>query len=71
MKQTVTQKTNDLDDVFKSLKNNHTDLFISIINDSFGMHYTKEDKAVLLPTEGYILTGKEPPEIEKRFSDFL
>lgn len=71
MKQTVTQKTNDLDDVFKLLKNNHTDLFISIINDSFGMHYTKEDKAVLLPTEGYILTGKEPPEIEKRFSDFL
>ncbi len=42
MKQTVTQKTNDLDDVFKSLKNNHTDLFISIINDSFGMHYTKK-----------------------------
>jgi len=62
------------DDVFKSLKHNHKELFIPIINDLFGKHYTRADDADLLPSEGYIINAESPDgnaDIEGKTSDFL
>lgn len=63
---------NDYDNVFKSMKYNNKELFIPIINDTFGKNYTKADTITILPSEGditKIISGKA--DIESRTSDFL
>ena len=47
-------QSNTFDDVFQSLKSNHTKLFIPLINYRFNKNYSLNDAFELLPTDEYI-----------------
>ena len=66
--------SNTFDDVFQSLKSNHTRLFIPLINDRFNKDYSMNEAFELLPTDEYITEyseEKDKPKIEKRITDFI
>lgn len=50
---------NTFDDVFQSLKSNHTKLFIPLINDRFNKDYSLNEAFELLPTDEYITAYSE------------
>ena len=65
---------NTFDDVFQSLKSNHTKLFIPLINDRFNKDYSLNEAFELLPTDEYITAYSESdgtPEVNKRITDFI
>jgi len=68
------KRTQDYDNVFKTLKSKHKRLFISVINDIFGKNYPMDAKVDVLPSEGY-LTESETADgskgIEEQISDLL
>ena len=66
--------TSDYDNVFKTMKERHKRLFISVINETFGKTYPLDAKIEVLPSEGYLTeeeteTGEK--RIEEQISDFL
>ena len=66
--------SNTYDDVFQSLKANHTKLFIPLINFKFNKDYSLDEAFELLPTDEYITNttqSDEKDKIEKRISDFI
>ena len=68
------KKTPDYDNVFKTMKMKHKRLFISVINDIFGKHYSTDVKVEVLPSEGYLTESETidgSKEIEEQISDFL
>lgn len=68
------KKTNDYDNVFKTMKSKHKRLFISVINDIFGKDYPADADVTILPSEGYLTeseTADGSKEIEEQISDFL
>ena len=65
---------NDFDDVFKSLKCNHSKLFIPLINLIFGKDYGIDEPLELISTDEHITSkfGKEKEySIDTRISDFI
>ena len=46
--------TSDYDNVFKTMKERHKRLFISVINETFGKTYPLDTKIEVLPSEGYL-----------------
>ena len=60
-------------DVFKTLKTEHTRLFIPIINAAFGTDYAQDEDITLLPTEGIFIvdTPEGTAELTERITDFL
>ena len=65
---------NDFDDVFKSLKCNHSKLFIPLINLIFGKDYGIDEPLELISTDEHITSkfGKEKKySIDTRISDFI
>jgi hypothetical protein len=68
------KKTHDYDNVFKTMKSRHKRLFISVINETFGKHYSMDTKVEALPSEGYLTeseTSDGSKEIEEQISDFV
>ncbi len=68
------KRTKDYDNVFKTLKMKHRRLFIAVINDAFGKHYSKEANVDVLSSEGYLSEGGTAAgdrKIEELISDFL
>lgn len=68
------KKTPDYDNVFKTMKNKHKRLFISVINHTFGKNYPMNAKIEILPSEGYLTeheTADGRKHIEEQISDFL
>lgn len=65
--------THPFDDVFKSLKIEHTRLFIPLINEFFGTNYSLDEKIELLPSEGVVLTPVDDGtvDVQKRITDML
>lgn len=54
------------------MKHNNKELFIPVINDIFGRNYTKDDRIVILSSEGDITKMADgEADIESRTSDFL
>ena len=67
-----TNYSNDFDSVFKSMKHNNTNLFIPVINESFGRNYRDDEIITLLPSEGDITKiSEEKADIHSKTSDFL
>lgn len=66
-------QSHPFDDVFKTLKVEHTRLFIPVINTVFGTDYGLDERITLLPTEGnFIIPTREgTAEITERVTDFL
>jgi hypothetical protein len=68
------KNTPDYDNVFKTMKSRHKRLFISVINETFGKHYSMDTKVEALPSEGYLTEGETldgSKEIEEQISDFV
>jgi hypothetical protein len=68
------KKTHDYDNVFKTMKSRHKRLFISVINETFGKHYSMDTKVEALPSEGYLTEGETADgskDIEEQISDFV
>jgi hypothetical protein len=68
------KKTPDYDNVFKTMKSRHKRLFISVINETFGKHYSMNAKVEALPSEGYLTeseTADGSKDIEEQISDFV
>ena len=63
----------DYDDVFKTMKTKHKELFVPLINELYGTGYSMKEPIELLSSEGYIVDDKTTKEerIEKRESDLL
>jgi hypothetical protein len=73
-KSNMQKKTHDYDNVFKTMKSRHKRLFISVINETFGKHYSMNTKVEALPSEGYLTeseTTDGSKEIEEQISDFV
>jgi hypothetical protein len=71
---TMQKKTHDYDNVFKTMKSRHKRLFISVINETFGKHYSMDSKVEALPSEGYLTeseTADGSKDIEEQISDFV
>lgn len=69
-----TYHSNTFDDVFQSLKANHTKLFIPLLNYKFNKDYSLDEVFELLPTDEYITNfyaADETTEVERRISDFI
>ena len=58
--------SNTYDDVFQSLKANHTKLFIPLINFKFNKNYSLDEAFELLPTDEYITNTTQSDEQVKR-----
>ena len=68
------KKKQDYDNTFKTLKSRHQRLFIAVINEAFGKHYSLNSSVETLPSEGVFLHPEKPDteeKIEKRENDFL
>ncbi len=68
------KKTPDYDNVFKTMKIKHKRLFIAVINDTFGKHYSMDADIETLPSEGYLTetdTADGSKNIEEQISDFV
>ena len=62
----------DYDDIFKSMKYRNINLFIPVINESFGTNYTRDDKITILSSEGDITKMADGEvDIYSRTSDFI
>ncbi|MCR5754158.1 MAG: hypothetical protein K6G30_04990 [Acetatifactor sp.] len=48
------KKTPDYDDVFKTMKTKHKELFVPLINELYGTSYSVKDAIELLSSEGYV-----------------
>ncbi|MBR1865307.1 MAG: hypothetical protein IJ801_02245 [Lachnospiraceae bacterium] len=67
------KRSPDYDDVFKTMKTKHKELFIPLINEIYGTHFSKNDNIELLSSEGYLVNDitEDDEKVEKRESDFL
>ena len=43
MEETINTQNHDFDDVYKTMKCNHPELFIAVINDALGTHYSSKE----------------------------
>ena len=69
-----TNLSNTFDDVFQSLKANHTKLFIPLLNYKFDKDYSLDEVFELLPTDEYITNINKSdsiPDVERKISDFI
>ena len=69
-----TNLSNTFDDVFQSLKANHTKLFIPLLNYKFDKDYSLDEVFELLPTDEYITNFNKSdsiPDVERKISDFI
>lgn len=67
------KRTPDFDDVFKTMKTKHKELFVPLINELYETNFSMEDAIELLSSEGYVVDGSSigDEHIDKRESDFL
>lgn len=71
--QYIETSAHPFEDVFKSLKVEHTRLFIPLINEVFGTDYSLDEKIELLPSEGVTLTPANDgtADVKKRVTDMI
>ena len=55
------------DDVFRTLLNDCSELFIPVINEIFGTHYTGDEEIIFAPNEHFL--NQQDGEEEKRITD--
>ena len=68
------KNNNDYDNTFKSLKNRHKRLFISVINEAFHKNYPLDSKVDIVTSEGAFVDHSKPDDktkVESRENDFL
>ena len=68
------KNNNDYDNTFKSLKNRHKRLFISVINEAFHKNYPLDSKVDIVSSEGAFIDHAKPDDktkVESRENDFL
>ena len=68
------KNNHDYDNTFKSLKNRHKRLFISVINEAFHKNYPLDSKVDIVSSEGAFIDHAKPDDktkVESRENDFL
>ncbi len=68
------KKSHDYDNTFKTLKNKHAKLFISVINEAFNKCYPLDSKVEIVSSEGAFINKIQSTDVNKieiRQNDFL